>query len=231
MDTSPGSPKPVLAIDVDEVLAAFLPALCSFHNDTYGSQLSIQDFHSYNFHEVWGGTSEEAKTKMNTFFASDYFKNITPIAGAFETMTRLYRYFELHIVTSRSFNIETMTREWIDEHFPGLFTALHFGNHYGVSGLIRSKPEMCADINALLLIDDSSLYASQCAAANVNVVLFGNYAWNRMLVAESAHLIRRAQDWGQAYTEVHQIISERHADASEYCRLFISEVENSRSLL
>lgn len=44
--------KPILAIDVDEVLALFIPALATFHNSEYQTQLEAEHFHSYEFHKV-----------------------------------------------------------------------------------------------------------------------------------------------------------------------------------
>jgi len=51
--------KIVVAVDIDEVLGQFLNSLIQFHNDTYGTHLKLSDFHSYEFHEIWGGTPEE----------------------------------------------------------------------------------------------------------------------------------------------------------------------------
>ena len=44
--------KPVLAIDVDEVLALFIPALATFHNSLYATALDSTHFHTYEFHKV-----------------------------------------------------------------------------------------------------------------------------------------------------------------------------------
>lgn len=200
--------RPVLAVDVDEVLAAFMPALVAFHNDTYGTALKPSDFFSYQFHEVWGGTIEESKVKMNRFFASEYFLNMAPIEGALDHLTRLKDHFSLHIVTSRHLSIEEPTRAWLDKHFPGMFTAVHFGNHYGSSGAVRSKPQMCADIKAVMLIDDSYSYAKQCAEAGVPVVLFGDYAWNRQLEKSDDRLIRRAASWVDVDRVIREIVQE-----------------------
>lgn len=202
--------KPVLAVDVDEVLAGFLPALVAFHNDRYGTSLQPGDFFSYQFHEVWGGSPEHSKAKMSLFFESSYFYDIAPIEGAREHLLLLKRHFSLHIVTSRSFSVEAATKTWVDRHFPDVFTAIHFGNHYGSAGEVRSKPKMCLDIGAGLLIDDSALYAAQCAEAGIYVVLFGNYAWNRVLEDHSSQsrLVRRATDWAQAYRVVAEVVRE-----------------------
>lgn len=41
------------------VLATFVESLVQFHNETYKSSLKLQDFHSYHFCDVWGGTNDE----------------------------------------------------------------------------------------------------------------------------------------------------------------------------
>ena len=33
-------------------------------------------------------------------------------------------------MTSRQFRIQPETEAWIAQHYPGVFTALHYGNHY-----------------------------------------------------------------------------------------------------
>jgi hypothetical protein len=81
---------------------------------------------------------------------------------------------------SRTFaKIWVVFRNWIDSNFPGIFSEIHFGNHYSSTGVARAKSEMCKDINALLLIDDSARYALDCAKNGIPSILFGNYAWNR----------------------------------------------------
>lgn len=57
--------KPVVAVDVDEVLGKFVSQLAAFHNEAYGTSLTLRDFHSYHFRDVWGGTDDEATTKVS----------------------------------------------------------------------------------------------------------------------------------------------------------------------
>lgn len=116
---------------------------------------------------------------MDGFYASDHFTDIQPIPHAFETLQKLKIEFDLHIVTSRQFAIQDLTLKWVDQHFPGIFSEVHFGNHYSREGKVRSKPEICRDIGAVLLIDDSLQYAMHCYKADIPVLLFGEYAWNQ----------------------------------------------------
>eukprot|EP01040_Poterioochromonas_malhamensis_P011629 gene11629-12688_t len=184
--------RDVIAVDVDEVLAQFMPSLVSFHNDVYGSTdnssssspslLTVDSFFSYEFHKVWGGTPSEAFAKMENFFESIHFKEkIFPIHQAYNILLQLKDDYELHIVTARQDRLQDITRQWIQKYFPNIFdNNIHFGNHYSTSGKSRSKSEMCKAIGAKLLIDDSLVYALQCMKENIPVILFGNYAWNQV---------------------------------------------------
>lgn len=58
------SRKLIIAVDVDEVLAAFIPAVANFHNAVYSTSLSAASFHSYEFDKVWGGSKEESSEKV-----------------------------------------------------------------------------------------------------------------------------------------------------------------------
>ena len=176
--------RPMIAVDLDEVLGEFIPPLAQFHNATYGSSLRPEDFHSYHFASVWGGTNEEAQDKVHAFFKSKYFKDIPVIEGAFDVLTGLKDRFDFTVVTSRQHMIEGITREWLAKHYPNVFTSVLFGNHYGLagSGRVSSKPDMCLSIHAVALIDDSITYARQCSNVVEKVLLFdrdNRYTWNR----------------------------------------------------
>lgn len=117
---------------------------------------------------------------MDAFYASAHFtEKLQPIPYALETLHKLKEDYDLHVVTSRQFAIQDLTLRWIEQHYPGIFSEVHFGNHYSREGKVRSKPEICRDIGAVLLIDDSLQYAMHCFKADIPVLLFGEYAWNQ----------------------------------------------------
>lgn len=169
-----GSKRPVVAVDVDEVLGQFVHQLCAFHNASYRTSLTPEDFTTYNFHDAWGGTKEQADAKVCLFFKSSYFLDGLPvIEGAAEILAKWCDRLELHIVTSRQNVLEEHTRYWINKHYSGIFHKLHFGNHYSKQGRVWSKPELCDAINAVMIIDDNMMYATQCAEAGIKTCLFG----------------------------------------------------------
>eukprot|EP00056_Hartaetosiga_gracilis_P008189 m.116931 g.116931 ORF g.116931 m.116931 type:complete len:290 (+) comp12865_c0_seq5:1291-2160(+) len=187
--------KPVIAIDLDEVLGYFVRALCNYHNETYGTSYCEGDFHSYTFRCVWGGTEEESSRKVHDFLESDHFlKGIDVVPGAKEALLRLKESYDLVICTSRQHVIAQTTHEWIERHYPNIFSSVLFGNHYGKDGVKKSKPEMTMAINAEFLIDDALHYADQCAGHLQQVLLFGEYAWNKR-DEPMGNGITRVKDW------------------------------------
>lgn len=189
-----------IAVDLDEVLGSFVEQLCAFHNERYGSCLSVSDFRSYQFWQVWGGTREEAQRKVYAFFDSHHFRQIPPIPNAKSALERLKQLgHRLFVVTSRQLVIEEETKRWLDAHYPGLFDGVRFGNHYANQGNPISKPELCRQIGASVIIDDCLEYAQQCAEAEMTVFLFdwdGRYPWNKVSPESGLHhRIQRITSW------------------------------------
>jgi len=199
--------KPVLAIDYDEVCVGYLPAFIAFSNATYGTDLRLSDFNSYMFWEVPGAklaSREDATKRVYEFHASEYFGKIVPIPGAYEALSALRSDFELHVVTSRQHDIADKTRACVAKHYPGIFTSLHFGNHFGTSGVKVSKPDMCQRIGAVALVDDSLDYARQCSQAGIPAVLFGDYGWNR--AEQPSKIVARATGWSEVASKLRELI-------------------------
>lgn len=194
--------KPVVALDLDEVLGAFLPALIRFHNDKYGTEYKLDDFFSYRFCDVWGGTNEETLDKIFEFFKTDYFlKDLKPIPGAHDVLQEFKDKFDFVVVTSRQHEITEETRHWLDQHFHGIISRAEFGNHWAKDApdpeddhhSKRSKKEMCQEVGAILLIDDNMSYCKEVSQElGIPAVLFGDYGWNQGDVPSK---VTRLPDW------------------------------------
>lgn len=203
--------KRVIAVDLDEVLGEFVPQLLLYHNAHYATQLTLADFHSYNFMEVWGGTMDEAVNKVHHFFTTPYFTHMPPIPAAYDTLLALADRHTYHIVTARQHSIEPHTRAWIAQHYPDLFTSLLFGNHYGRTGAARSKADMCREVGASVLIDDSAEHARSVSGVVEWVVLFdreGKYGWNKGRPEYDDHMpanVRRMHSWAEIRAFLEQL--------------------------
>ncbi|KAK4529878.1 hypothetical protein CCYA_CCYA02G0735 [Cyanidiococcus yangmingshanensis] len=191
-----------IAVDVDEVLAFFVPALCDFHNERYGTKLTATDFQSYRFAEVWGGTDSEAIHKVHEFFRTPAFQELVPVPGAKQVLQSRLDRFRFVVVTSRQLVIERETRAWLDRNFGGIFEQVYFGNqwtlnhsHTGTSGtgLQKSQPfggqgrrrrkaDICRACGAMMLIDDLPHNLQDCQQTGLFGVLFdfqGQYGWSK----------------------------------------------------
>jgi 5'(3')-deoxyribonucleotidase len=203
--------KPTVAVDLDEVLGYFVAPLAEYHNECYGTTLTQDDFNSYLFSQVWGGTQKEGEHKVHDFFESKYFDDIPLVDGARQVLEKHLEHFNFVLVTSRQHVIEGHTRKWLQHHYPGIFCSLHFGNHFGLAGVKTSKPVMCERVGAICLIDDSLHYARQCSALdNFTVVLFGKYGWNASTEQLRDNVIR-LNDW-QAVDQTLGELYHKHQD-------------------
>lgn len=69
---------------------------------------------------------------------------------------------------------------------------------------------MCRDLQADILIDDNPVYAEECAAAGVRVLLFdwdGSYPWSTTPAGPAHNLITRVLDWADAEREINKLVA------------------------
>jgi hypothetical protein len=71
--------KPVIAVDIDEVLALFIPTLALYYNERYQTSYTADHFVSMDFDKVWGKSKEETAAIMDDFILSPYFSDISRI--------------------------------------------------------------------------------------------------------------------------------------------------------
>ena len=134
-----------IGIDVDEVLAELVEAFLEYHNHTYGTKYTKKDMFSYSFHEVLGGTEEEAKLKILDFFATDFFCNLKLVAGAKEGIASLAEKHQLSIITARPHLIRQQTEQLIAEHFPNYFSNITLTNQWHGAGKKLRKSDVCTE--------------------------------------------------------------------------------------
>ena len=104
--------RPIIAVDLDEVLGQFIELMCRYVNENkvFGSKrYSVSDFDSYLFHEVWGGSKEETTQIVQDFLDSPHFTeidNFKTIENAYEVLKSLKSKFRFVICTSRQLQIK-----------------------------------------------------------------------------------------------------------------------------
>jgi uncharacterized HAD superfamily protein len=192
--------KPLVAIDVDEVLFPFVEHLAQFHNERYGTSLTMDDFSSFKLHQVWGGTVAEEMRKVLEFQATGVITRVAPMPAAMEAIEVLNRHYELAIVTSRTSSIKEETEQWLKLHFPNVFKHIRFANYWDESTPRITKADVCRTIGANILIEDNLDYAFDCAEWGVRVLLFGDYPWNQE--AQLPDGVTRVTGWPEVLGEL-----------------------------
>lgn len=140
-----------------------------------------------------------ANSRVHAFFESKHFNSgIIPIPGAYKSLSQLSSYCNLVVVTSRQHVIREPSLEWISTHYKGIFSEIHFGNHFALEGQAKSKSEICKSLGVQFLIDDNPRYAVECAEEGIEVLLFDldySYPWSKTPDGPSHPLITRVHNW------------------------------------
>lgn len=118
----------IIAIDFDDTLSYTNLTICKWHNEKYGTNISIDDFHSYYYWKNPGwGTPAEAAAKVREFLLSPIANEIPPIEGAQRGTKRLKEAgYKLVVITARIHDIANESVEWLEKHFPGIFDTIYF---------------------------------------------------------------------------------------------------------
>lgn len=193
--------KPVIVCDIDDVVFPFIPAVAAHYNERHHAALTPEDFVSYNFYEVWGGTQDEANLIIEQFLAEPRLE-LAPIEGAVEAFARLKDDFTLVMVTARNGVFEEQTTRWLRLHFAELFShAVFAGNPHDGRGY-RTKGEICRELEAVLIIDDHPDNIKSAVLQGVDGILFGERHWT--LEAKTEERTVHCRDWGSVVEYIYE---------------------------
>lgn len=186
-----------IACDVDDILFEFYLLLALFHNERYDTNFRKEDFFSYFVHEVWKCSSREGVRRVWQFYETEEFRFLPLVEGAADGVRRLAETHELVAVTGRPHGLSAITKEMLDRHFAGCFTAIHHTDAFGIGGGVpRPKVDVCAEVGASVIIEDYFGHAIPCANAGMHVILF-DQPWNREPVVCGGR-IDRVHSWDEA---------------------------------
>jgi uncharacterized HAD superfamily protein len=191
--------KRVIAIDCDDVIVKTAETTIVHYNKKYGTALSLEKFYSDDL-SAWGAPDDATAIKrVNAFIRTDAFIHQEPMQEAIAVIRWLKRHHELHIVTGRPLFIEQATKDWLSKHFPNTFTSAVFTNFFKLDDdgaepvTPMTKAAVCKQIGADILIDDHMGHALDVAEAGIDVLLFGDYPWNKQEVLPNN--VARAKTW------------------------------------
>ena len=189
--------KPVIAIDIDDVLGDELEAVRQFVNQYRGLRLSRADYlvageYWAYWESVWGVDKEEGKQIYDAYVASGAKYKHSPLEGVIEAITKLKKSYKLIVITARGDMHIEATNKWLTEHFTDAFSNVEFMPVWGAKDVI-TKAHIAGHHKASYLIDDNYEHCRLAADAGIQTLLFGDYGWNRDVELSSS--IVRVADW------------------------------------
>ena len=190
----------IIAIDLDDVLAASLEEFIDFHNKNYGTKLKKEDFTAYYLTKIMDISRKEENKRVDLFDKSKHSNNIKPIDGSQKAISNLSKKHKLIIVTSRPENLEKKTREWLLKHIPEIKEIYFIRKDY--TGHKKTKAEVCKEIKADVVIEDNLHYALECANAGIKVLLM-DYPWNK--TKKKNKLIIRVGSWEDILRKIDKV--------------------------
>lgn len=189
--------KPIIAIDVDDVLADNAAGFVAFSNERWGTNLRPEDYDE-DWMSMWGINLEEAVKRRDELFASGTQRKYDHNNDALHVLGRLAERYDLCIVTSRHATTKDDTRAWIHERYLGVFTdeTIHFAGLWDDpdhTSVHKTKADIIVSLGADYIIDDQLKHCTAVASRGRKAVLFGNYTWNQ--ATELPDNVTRAKDW------------------------------------
>lgn len=189
--------KPVVAIDVDEVLFPLVNLFVDYHNNHHGTDATFDQFYSYMFEESLDLSSDVFIERIRSFANEGHFAKSEPIDGTKTAIAALAEHYDLVVVTSRWESWQQDTLTWLQRHFPETFKSVEFANSITWQrGEEYSKPAICQRIGARYFIDDSLENVQKVAAVGIPSLLFGDYPWNQ--ADELPTNVTRVKNWDEA---------------------------------
>lgn len=176
--------KPVIAIDVDDVLSSQIEVFIEFSNIYFGTSLTLDDFQepgeywSY-YSQIWKISKEEGDRRYRQFIEAGYPVRQAITDEVKDAIERLRQHYTLEIVTSRDAETSEPTKEWLLAYFPDVFRGIHFTTLWDETSKQVSKARICQEIGASYLIDDNAEHCNLAAEIGVKSLLFGEWGWNK----------------------------------------------------
>jgi len=187
--------KQIIAVDLDDVLAANAEGFINFSNKRWGTKLTAKDFQE-DLEKLWGIEHDEAQRRFATFAETDSVKKYACLEDAKPVLEKLTEKYTLVIATSRRNSLKNATAEWLELHFDGIFQEVHHSGFFDTTdrqGHLLNKAELCRFIEADYLIDDHLKHCRATAQVGIKSLLFGNYSWNKAGVLPPG--VTRVADW------------------------------------
>lgn len=174
--------KPIIAVDVDDVLAIHAQEFVNYSNNRWGTNLEVGDYHDH-WAEIWQVDWDETQRRLHEYLNAGQFAKYRSVNDADAVLKKLKSKYKLAVLTARQQSLAKDTLAWVEKHFSNTFDEVHFAGIWDLGleeAVKRNKTAVAKQIGAKYLIEDQLKYALPVAEAGIKVLLFGDYPWNKL---------------------------------------------------
>lgn len=157
-----------LGIDIDDVIAEFVPSFLIYHNKKRGLSLQYKDIKTYDINEYSGISKDDLWEDIKEFYQTSEFHNLTPVKGI-DTLSNSDH--DIYFVTARLDSTEQPTINWLDR-----YNLIQDDNRLFMN--VKNKGHLCKMLNLDVLIDDSIKNLNTCEENGIVPVVFDR-PWNQ----------------------------------------------------
>lgn len=190
--------KPVIALDIDDVLANYAAGFIKFSNRQWGLHLTIDDYDEH-WGNVWQVDVDEIRRRADLIHDQGLVKDLSHKPEASPVLEELARSFDFVIVTSRRIQNKTDTLAWLRQYYPMLSTdTVMFSGFFDTiheKSIHQTKGDIIRSLGAQFMIDDQVKHCVSAAEQGVTALLFGNYTWNQ--ASSLPENVYRVRDWAE----------------------------------
>lgn len=176
------SQKPIIAVDVDDVIADTTEHWRLEVNKRANLELQPEhwqvpgDYKGY-YERLWKKHAVNhliSIEDIDAFMMTDQ-SSVPVMKEAQDVLSILAEHFRFVVVTARNTAQKDETLRWLSTLFPDVFEEIHFTYKDDVK---RTKGEICAEIGASWLIDDNPGHCQDALDNGIKTILFGTYGWH-----------------------------------------------------
>lgn len=188
----------IIGIDCDDTLSETLDQVLK-HPRFVKNGIRKDDLtHSYELYEnpklsqVWIDKEWAIKVYYDFFLSDDYW-NIQPVAWALEKLQELKSQWHTCIlVTGRAAAIHEKTKQWVQQHFPGIFDSFLFSNHNIENEIPKS--ELCKQMGVEVMIEDNQDFVSDVSQHGIPCFLLDKPR-NQRCIYEKDSWVIKVKSW------------------------------------
>lgn len=173
--------QPVIAIDVDDVLADSAEAFVRFSNERWGTNLTVDDYQDH-WGNMWQLDHDATEARAQVWRTAGIIRQYGHKPDSADVLRRLSQDYRLIVTTARPDIMQADTLAWLDEHYKGIFEDVHFAAFFGKDdhlAYFKTKGDLYRQVGANFVIDDQLKHSQSAAEIGLGAIVFGDYAWNR----------------------------------------------------